>query len=114
MKGHFRAPTIGHGPSQRHGQPFHLPCKTFKGGAGRAAVQSALQLLLRMTTRILRDNRAHRQLVEGAVDQASLPVAGNKPRFDVFGAIDNPQRFWDHGWSSQRGAPRSKLRFGLP
>ena len=51
------------------------------------------------------DDSACDRPVEGAPDQVSLPVAGNQPRFDVFGTMDNPHRFRDHSRPSQGDAP---------
>src|SRR5680860_309521 len=110
MAAHFRAPIIGQGPSQRHGQAFHLPREAFKGGAGGAAAHLAEN----DEAGFALHNRAHRRAVEGALDQVSLPVARNQARLNAFGAMDNPQHFRDHSGARQGGAPGAAPWFGLP
>jgi len=48
VAGHLRSAITGHRPAQCHGQPFHLPGEAFEGGAGGAAVRSALQSIPRI------------------------------------------------------------------
>ena len=109
VAGHLRTPITGHPTAQCHGQPFHLSRETCQRGAGGAAVHLAEN----DEARLALDHRAHRRPVEGAVDQVSLPAAGNEARLNVFGAMDNTQCFRDNSRPGKRGAPGSAFWFGL-
>jgi len=60
------------------------------------------------------DHRADCRTVEGALDQISLPVAGDQTALDVLRPMDNPQCFRDHSRSGQRGTSASARWLRLP
>ena len=64
---------------------FHLAAEGLQRGGGRGAVPLAQNHEAGFTL----DQGAHRGAVEGALDQVSLPVAGDQAGLYFLGSMDN-------------------------
>jgi len=109
VAGHLAAAVVGHAFAQHGGQALHLASKSFQRRVGGAAAHFAENEIAGLAF----DHRAHGRAVEGTLDQVSLPVTGHQTALDLFGPVDDPQRFWGDRFTRQRCPPQAPRRFVL-